>query len=395
MNRAGITRPFFTILAATVCLVLLAAPALAGRDVRLEILPRSVKAATGARIQFTAIAYTAQGLVHSPTNVSWSVVGSGRINGAGLLTVGSGGRDVTVRARSGNLRAEARIQVVAAADDRIVRIVVSPPSASLAQGRTATFSAQAYDRYNRPVSFRPQWQVSGGGTIDSQGRFKATRSGTVRVTVRDPASGRTASATVTVTAGSGGESQARPARLVISPDRTSLQPSQTTRFTARAYDRSNRPMAATFEWQTNGGTIDQRGVFKAGSRSGAYQVWAVHRSSGLRGTASVTISSSGGGRQPAAGQARLVIKSWDVGGGSLVKSKAKIKVQTLGAEAALVKLFSVSPQGKYSQIGAQSCRDGQTVYFQAGYSRSATRYLEIRLYNRGGRIIARTRKAAR
>ena len=394
--RVGTFGPLLSILSLTVGLILTAAPALAGRDARLEILPRSVKAAPGARIQFTVVAYTDQGLAHSPTGVRWSASGPGRMNGTGLLTVNSGGGVVTVRARSGGLRAEARVQTIASAvGGRVARLVISPPSVSLAPGRSATFSAKAYDQANRPVSFQPQWRVSGDGAIDGRGRFTANRPGNYRITVRDPQSGRTASATAAVSAGSGGQAGTGPTKLVVNPARSSLRPGQTARFTAQAYDRNGRPTAAPVDWRANGGSIDQRGVFKAGSRPGDYQVWAVHRPSGLRGTASVRISGSGSGQQPAAGPARLVVKSWDAGGGSMVKAKARIKVRTLGDEAGLVKLFSVSPQGRYSQIGALSCRDGQTVHFQAAYNRTASKYLEIRLYNKGGRIIARTRRAVR
>ena len=70
----------------------------------------------------------------------------------------------------------------------IVRIEVFPENVKVSVGQTYMFCAIGYNRDDKPVIFSPLWHVTGGGTIDKSGRFRATSEGSSTVTVHDTAS---------------------------------------------------------------------------------------------------------------------------------------------------------------------------------------------------------------
>ena len=81
-------------------------------------------------------------------------------------------------------------------------IVVSPATASVVAGGSVQFGATGYDQSGQPMSTQPTltWSVSGGGTIDSTGRFTAGSTAGGPFTVSASSSNVTGTAKVSVTA---------------------------------------------------------------------------------------------------------------------------------------------------------------------------------------------------
>ncbi len=82
--------------------------------------------------------------------------------------------------------------------------------------------------------------------------------------------------------------------ITVSPSSASMNVGQTRQFTAIAYDQNGAQLSPqpTFTWSASGGgTIDASGLFTAGTTAGGpYAITAT--SSGIAGTASVTVSST-------------------------------------------------------------------------------------------------------
>jgi len=82
--------------------------------------------------------------------------------------------------------------------------------------------------------------------------------------------------------------------IIVSPASITMYPSDTTQFTAVAYDSSNYPIpGAVFNWSVvaGGGTITDTGLFTAGSIPGTFTNTIQAENSGVTGTATVIIQS--------------------------------------------------------------------------------------------------------
>jgi hypothetical protein len=145
------------------------------------------------------------------------------------------------------------------------------------------------------------WTAS-GGTIGTDGRFKATKPGTYRVVGRHH-EGHSDSAQVTVTPpgttppgttppsnNPPGTSAPALASIAVAPHTVSLQSGQQITFTTSGTSTAGTPMTPTgVSWSATGGSV-AGGIFSAGTAAGTYRVVAT--SGKLADTATVTISSS-------------------------------------------------------------------------------------------------------
>jgi hypothetical protein len=82
----------------------------------------------------------------------------------------------------------------------LTSLAVSPGTATVSPGGRQTFSATARDQFGAPLTQQPttSWTVSGGGTIDASGVFSAGSSTGGPFTVTGTASGKSGTASVTV-----------------------------------------------------------------------------------------------------------------------------------------------------------------------------------------------------
>ncbi len=397
-----------------------------GRAVRLYISPHRTTVARGGRVRFTARAY---GRYNRPAGfrAAWSAAG-GTISSGGTYTAGSrpGLYLVTVRDTRTGLKAAASVRITGPTVivRTPVRLAVSPGSASVGVRGTVQFRVAGYDRRGKPVPVRPAWRAT-GGTVSNTGLFTAgSRTGTYIVSA---SVGRLrSSARVTVT---------RPvivrrvARVSVSPSRTLVKSGKTAQFAARGYDRSGRLIAFRPTWSATGGSISSTGLFK-GTRPGTYTVTA-RAPSGARGTATVTVGHVIRPRPPKPPKpkppvihkpprpkppkpkppvvhrprprprppvvvvpARLAVSRWKVKG-SIAKPKLECSVATYGSKVRTVRIYGISPKGKVTLLQSRMAKDKQTVTFNAGFHRLKTKWIEVRLYDAAGKIVAREKRLAK
>ena len=76
----------------------------------------------------------------------------------------------------------------------------------------------------------------------------------------------------------------------ISPDTASLGTGGQQSFSATGLRSDGSTVTVDVDWQTNGGTIDANGVYRAGSVPGNYRIVGHHTSSNTADTAEVTVS---------------------------------------------------------------------------------------------------------
>ncbi len=168
------------------------------------------------------------------------------------------------------------------------RVVVAPPSATVAAGGTFTFSATAYDAANNPVpSAVITWSASAAaGVISSGGVLTASCTpGTVTAGVTATANGKSGTANVTITA-------APIASLVVTPANPTVKSQQTRQFSVTALDVCNNPVASpAITWSVTGsaGIIDSTGLYTAGCSRGAFPMSIVASAGSVTGRASVTV----------------------------------------------------------------------------------------------------------
>ena len=179
--------------------------------------------------------------------------------------------------------------VVIAEEAYLTRISVSPDSQVVPPGATVQFLARGLDQRGRPMAVTPLWHAT-AGTIDRSGRFTAdSTEGTVTITATDSVTHVTGRAVIRVSA----ETRVL-TRLVVTPDSVRLQPGQTARFQARAYDQFDFVMNVPILWQATGGTISTDGYYTAGDASGLFEVTASDTAQSVTDKAVVIIETGSG-----------------------------------------------------------------------------------------------------
>ena len=216
--------------------------------------------------QFRAIGRDANGNTVG-INPVWSVVQSGgAINTNGVFTAGSvvGSYANTVKAAVGSISGLGTVVVTAGLG---ASVVVTPNPVTLAIGATQQFTAVFKDAGGNIVTTAvPVWTAAAGGTISSTGLFTAgTASGTFNNTVVASIGSLAGSATVIVTPGA-------LATITVTPNPKVLATGGTQLFTAVGKDINGNVVPFTPSWsvQAGGGTIDNTGLFTAGTVSGTF-----------------------------------------------------------------------------------------------------------------------------
>jgi hypothetical protein len=225
-------------------------------------------------IQFSATVKDADGQTIN-VDPTWSVVnGGGTITADGLFTAGdSTGTFVnTVVATSGSATSSSTVVVSAGA---LASITVTPDSVSLAIDATQQYHAVGKDAHGNVVDIPNRvWSVAhGGGTIDTSGVLTAgTLAGTFANSITATSGSVSGSATVSVLPGP-------LASITVTPPSSSLAIGAQKTFTATGYDDYDNvvPISPTWTVVSGGGTVDQNGVFTAGTVAGTFTNTVVAR----------------------------------------------------------------------------------------------------------------------
>jgi hypothetical protein len=197
----------------------------------LVVSPDPVEVLVGDSVQLVASGRTPSGdAIAIVGTTTWDVVsGTGSVTSAGVFQAPGSEGLATVVARAQGLTAFGSIQIITVPPPPppggssggssggsggsgggsggaspppavlpLARVVVSPGTASVVAGGTASFSAQGFDALGRSVAFSPSWSTS-GGKVSSTGAFTAGKQAG-RFLVTASGAGVSGSATVTVSA---------------------------------------------------------------------------------------------------------------------------------------------------------------------------------------------------
>ncbi|MFN0152127.1 MAG: T9SS type A sorting domain-containing protein [bacterium] len=216
-----------------------------------------------------------------PVAPEWIVSGAiGTIDDAGFFLAMIPG-DGDILATVGSVRDSADVAVV---NGPVVRARVTPRTAILPLNGSRQFSATAYDANDVAIPGQQLWSTLGDvGTIDSQGRFTATRAGAGRVVVWTGGATDSASVVVLGPAPVGtpepGDPDAAPQELVLF--RPNPNPS-TNRATIRfAVPASTTGIVRLFLYDVSGRLVDE--LWNAPAASGVHEVsWGGRDAGGAR-----------------------------------------------------------------------------------------------------------------
>ncbi len=155
------------------------------------VTPGLEKITTDDYLVFSAAGFDADNnvLVISPT---WEITGGGTIDQYGNFTATTPG-EWTVYA---NFTGVSGISTLIVEVGILDHIVISPAQIEINVSESMSFIAKGYDADNNKIKLSPKWEVGGGGNIDRNGRFTATKSGTWTVYANQ--SGVSGTATVNV-----------------------------------------------------------------------------------------------------------------------------------------------------------------------------------------------------
>jgi hypothetical protein len=255
----------------------------------VTITPPTASLQSGQTQQFTASATLSNGTTQPNPSLTWVATG-GAINGSGLFTAGATAGSFRVIGTSANGRADT--SAVTISTPTITAITVTPATASLSNGQTRQFSAEA-TLSNGGTQANPSvtWSAT-GGTITTGGLYTAGgTAGSFRV-IAAAANGPADTSTVTITV-------ATVTAIVVTPASTSVTAGQTQQFSAAAtLSTGGTQSNPSVTWSATGGSISASGVYTAGSTTGTFQAIAVQQGGTLADTAAVTITAPGTGPYP-------------------------------------------------------------------------------------------------
>lgn len=169
----------------------------------------------------------------------------------------------------------------------VTTINVAPNPDTLPINAATQFSAIGLDADGNEVGIDPTWSVeAGGGNVNDAGVFTAgTDVGTFANTVTASVGSVSGSASVTVTGGP-------VAAITVTPNPDTLAVDATQQFTAVASDAGGNVVAISPNWSVaaGGGSIDDGGLFTAGTEAGTYANTVTASVGDVEGTATVTVT---------------------------------------------------------------------------------------------------------
>ena len=259
----------------------------------VAVSPSSASLAVGATTALQAIVKDAQGNVMSEQTVAWSTTNAATaaVNSSGVVS-GVAAGSATIAAAAGEASGTATITVTEAPPPPpvVTTVTVSPPSASIAVGATTTLSASVRDADGNVMSGQTvTWSTSNAATatVNSSGVVSGVAAGSVTITAAS--SGKTGTATITVTAAP------PPPQVVttvtVSPPSASIVAGATTTLSATVRDAQGNVMTGqTISWSTSNpaaATVNGNGVV-TGVAAGSATITAA--TSGKSGTSSITVT---------------------------------------------------------------------------------------------------------
>lgn len=251
------------------------------RIASLTISPRVGTVAPGEVLRFSAIAATASG-AQVQTEIDWTATG-GTIAPDGTFQSGNLGRfSVTARVRSQAELADSAVVSVFGSPNDVIALELTPDSTEVVEGDPLRFKVAAGLANGSTTStVAVEWSAT-GGTIDPNGSFVGSSTGSYLVAAR-AAGGVEATAQVVV------RSKDRLLNsVVLAPATVNLEIGQSQAFVATFKYADGGSETGKVTWRATGGSVNGNGLYVAGSTPGNYRVIGTHRT-GLADTAYISI----------------------------------------------------------------------------------------------------------
>ncbi|MEA3558715.1 MAG: hypothetical protein U9R75_05610, partial [Candidatus Thermoplasmatota archaeon] len=242
----------------------------------IEITSDSFSFTTDEMIKFNATCMDADGNTLQETP-NWDVSGGGVISPDGRfdpMTVGT----FTVYAALSDVTASAPINISAGEP---VWLTIVPAEAEITTDEYVRFDAPGSDADGNTMEMDVQWEVSGGGTIDTTGNFTASEPGNYIVYANS--SKVSAQTTISISTG-------LPSAITVTGDRSEVNIGEKIRFTAVVTDADGNAIEIDILWSVDGGgLITLQGLFTANT-AGDHTATASY--GGILGTASFKVLGS-------------------------------------------------------------------------------------------------------
>jgi len=261
----------------------------------LDVQPKPVYISGGAHVLFGATARLQSGANTLPT-VTWRATGGGAIGASGEFAAGLiPGSYAVIATTLDGLLSDTALVVVEPAE--MTAIQLQPRVVTIPGGSTQEFEVVTTWTDGSDVIPELEW-ITAAGTVEmiaggsgaeaSPGesrlaRFIASRlPGTHRLVVRHPESGKSDTASVTIT----------PVldAVEVTPAAVTLLPGVTAAFSAKGRMTDGVQTNLSVSWAATGGTISGSGVYTAGGTAGTFRVIGRLASGTLADTSVVTIS---------------------------------------------------------------------------------------------------------
>ena len=160
---------------------------------------------------------------------------------------------------------------------------IVPRSVTIETNQRVRFRGQTRNSRGEPVSTPVAWGAS-GGSINPDGTFSSTLSGTFKVVGRGRGWRHIDTSVVHVV-----PPAADLARIVVTPGSVTLLEDSSFAFTVTGYlaDGSTAPVGV--DWSATGGSVDPSGVYTADSVAGKFRLIATNTTGTLADTSTITI----------------------------------------------------------------------------------------------------------
>ena len=166
---------------------------------------------------------------------------------------------------------------------RAAILSVSPRIVTAETNQAVRFRGHERNFRGEAVLSATVWS-STGGSITANGTFSSSTTGTFKVIGRGRGRKQADTSVVIVV-----PPATDIARLVVSPDATTLDAGATHAFSATAYLADGTTTTVGVNWAASGGEIDAAGAYTAGTTGGSFRVIAANTAGTLADTAAVTI----------------------------------------------------------------------------------------------------------
>ncbi len=213
----------------------------------------------------------------------------------------------------------------------------------------------------------------------------------------------------------------RPATwLQMSPRNVEVQPGQTASFALRGFDNYDREVKVRPVWSATRGSIDASGKLSAPLKKGISVVTAEDGISGLKAYTVVYVGQEPlptphdpepkpkpkpapqtkqqphpkPAVAPPAARKEMVLLSWQVSGKGF-RRRVVCSVACYAESSRWVKLFAVAGNGRMKLLQSRFARAGTASNFKADFLRSEVKGLEVRLYDKRNRLLARESRPAK